>query len=643
MRVQAERAGDRIVLSSERAIAGLKTAIPGAYWSTSRSRWSLPLNIETCLLLRDRFGPRLQVGESLALWYTEEKMRREESHALATSSDAELKLVPERAPLLDAAMKSRPYQRVAARFVADARGRDGRLRALLADTVGLGKTIEALAAVVESGSPGPYLVVAPKTSVETTWIREIQRRLPDHLAVSLPEGRQAREEVLEAFNALDPARMATAWLVTHPAAVRTRSWWICALCGQETAQTARRPEELECGHPFGKPTSRDDHEFTGLFTGAWGAVIADESDQSIIRLKGTPTQTRRGMECLRDLVPPGGVRLAMSGTPFRSRAKLLWSTLNWLDPKSYGGFWRWAETYWPLGGYSGYELGEFREERESMLLDSLNGIMLRRERAQVRSDLPERTYAGAPLVPDDETSPVGIWLNMDPKQEKAYRAIEKEASAEIEGGRLTPTGVLAELTRLKQLASGYGRFAGGEFLISRPSNKYDWILEHLVRIGFPDSPSTKVVIVSQFTRTLHEIGGWLRKDLSTKNHQMLVGYITGDESIKQRDAAIDAFEDLDNPLGLLLLNIKAGGSAITLDAAEEMIFLDETWISDDHEQAEGRIDNRNPERRILPRTYYYLRSLDTIEESIAANNSLAKEFGKRILSRAEALSLLRRS
>jgi hypothetical protein len=62
-----------------------------------------------------------------------------------------------------------------------------------------------------------------------------------------------------------------------------------------------------------------------------------------------------------------------------------------------------------------------------------------------------------------------------------------------------------------------------------------------------------------------------------------------------------------------------------------MVVLDETWVDDEQQQLEGRIDNRKPERKISPRSYYYLRSFDTVEEGIARRNAEAKANGARLL------------
>lgn len=631
MKVRVERAGNRIFLASDYPTPGLKDAIPGAYFN-SKKVWTLPLSLETCKLLRERFGESLTIGPQLWSWAAQVKKERQDMHALAQEADADLKVLPEREPVLFAATNSRTYQRVAARFIADTRGRDGMRRTLLADTVGLGKTIEAMAAVIESDIPGPYLVVCPKTAVETAWAPELKRWMPGCEVVSLPDGRAKRDEILNKLEDRPTASLARTWLVIHPASVRTRSWWICGDCGSETAYRAGVVQELDCGHPAAGRKTRHDHDFPQMFRMDWGAVIADESDQSIIRLKGTPNQTRRGMEMLRERVREGGLRLAMSGTPFRSRPQLLWSTLNWLDPKAYPSYWNWVKLYWKLGGYSGYEIGPIIEDREPMLMESLRGIMLRRERADVRDDLPAKLYAGSPLDPSDPTSPVGVWLKMESKQEKAYLQMAEQAMAEIEGGEVTAVGALAELTRLKQFASGFGSIGEtGEFRIARPSNKYDWLLSKLQEIGFPGQPATKVVVASQFTRTLNAFASWLSTDLGSSRKPYRVGMITGETSQLKRTQNIAEFEDPNSDLGIMLLNTKAGGSAITLDAAEVMVVLDETFISDDQEQLEGRIDNRQPERRIVPRTYYYLRSLDTVEVGIARDNAESKQLGQKLL------------
>ena len=649
--VRIERSGNRILVGSDSPIAGLDASVPGAYFRGNEGVWSVPLDLTTCHLLREKFGNRLVIGTMLARWAREEKKIRAAAASTALAPDAELTRLPEVAPKLFAAMDERRYQRSGVRYIADTKGRDGRHRALLADTVGLGKSIQALGAALEIGVAGPHLIVCPKTAVESTWAKEIARWLPEDEVITLPETgakgetmRQRRDNILnnlvsryraqEARGFRPDLELTRTWVVVHPAIVRTQTWFVCAECGDKTKFKAGPVPELDCGHLKDRRTKTEhDQTFPQLFGIQWGAIIVDESDQVLIRLTGTPNLHRRGMELLRDAVKMDGLRLAMSGTPFRSKPHQAWSTLNWLDPVRWGGKWRWVQNYWRTGGYSGYEVSEegFIEEREPLLLDELKDVMIRRTRDEVRGDLPAKLY---PSNVDPETSGLtaGIYLPMSKKQTDAYQSMTKMGVADLEGGELSPIGVLAEMTRLKQFANSEGRMVGGEYQPIAAGNKFDWILEFLLELGFPERPSTKLVIASQFTKLLSVFAEGVGKEFRGKFDQ---AFITGGSTGGQRAATIERFEDPADPLSLLWINTKAGGSSITLDAADVMIILDETYVSDEQEQLEGRIDNRKPERRIAPRSYYYLRSFGTLEEHIANANAAAKARGEKILNGAQ--------
>lgn len=637
--VRVERAGNRILLASAVPTPGLKNTIPGAYYREHQQVWSMPLDLATCALLRERFGNRLVIGPVLWNWAKEEKATRARLEATGAAADADLSLLPEFAPELFAATNDRTYQRAGIRYIVDTRGRDDRRRALLADTVGLGKTIQGIGAILESGQPGPYLVVCPKTAVESTWAREIRKWLGKGAEViTLPEaGKARRQSVLSNLTERyrrNPDSLARTWVIVHPYSVRTQTWWICGACGDKTKYKAGMVQELDCGHAKERNTKvRHDHNFHALFEMEYGGLIADESDQILIRLTGTPNLQRRGMEMLRDRVRPEAIRLAMSGTPFRSKPHQIWSTLNWLDPVRWSAKWSWLAKFWEVsqGGYAGsYSVSpDVRPDREALLDDELKDVMIRRTRDMVRDDFPEKDYPSN--VAKDSGLAKGIYLPMAKIQEDAYRQMEKAGEAAIEGGTLTAIGVLAEMTRMKQFAGAPGWIdQDGEFHPkAEGSNKFEWLIGFLNELGFPERPATKLVVASQFTQLLNAFAAGVEKEFKGK---IRYGKITGE--VKRRELVIDEFEDTDNDLNLLFINTKAGGSSITLDAAEIMVVLDETYVADEQEQLEGRIDNRQPERRIVPRSYYYLRSLGTIEEGIARANAAAKARGERILNGA---------
>jgi SNF2 family DNA or RNA helicase len=95
--------------------------------------------------------------------------------------------------------------------------------------------------------------------------------------------------------------------------------------------------------------------------------------------------------------------------------------------------------------------------------------------------------------------------------------------------------------------------------------------------------------------------------------------ITGKVKGAARQDVVNRFNAPGGPR-VMFLNTKAGGVGITLDSADDMVFLDETDRPDDQTQAEGRINNRRPEEKVAQRRYWYLKSRGSVDEGIAAVN-----------------------
>jgi SNF2 family DNA or RNA helicase len=89
--------------------------------------------------------------------------------------------------------------------------------------------------------------------------------------------------------------------------------------------------------------------------------------------------------------------------------------------------------------------------------------------------------------------------------------------------------------------------------------------------------------------------------------------ITGAVSERKRVEATNLFQSEGGPR-VMLMNTKAGGVSITLDAyCSELVEIDETWVPDDQEQLEDRIHRVS---RIHQVTIYRLSGADTIDEHI---------------------------
>lgn len=610
--------------------------VSGANWAKSLRVWTYPLDLQACRDLRTTFGDKLEIGPELWQWASQERAKENQMLALRTSSEASLTRVPALYPALGAALNNRRYQQVGAAFIAQDRN------VIIGDEPGLGKTLETLAGLVELDAHWT-LVFAPKTAVQSVWLREVQRWLPDAHVVAPSGAKAKRERQIKEFldNGSDSG---TNILVLNTEMARVKTFHACGAEYASCPQSLCDGKDHTCRYAkshFVCDGKKDDEcpefkthikwyeeNFPEIFSRKWDVVVSDESHNALL---GQKTQVRTGF-----LQIESANRLALSGTPYRGKLERIYYVLSWLRPDVFTSKWRFINQYFEVGdnGY-GKVIGNLMPHRKDAFDKLMATYMLRRTKAEVAPDLPSKMYAGTPLnyLEDGNPDPasVGIWLTMEPVQEKFYRQMEREALARIEGGDLTANGILAEMTRLRQFSSSSYRFREDfdkpEPIL--PSNKYDWLLDFLdERYG----TGRKVVIASQFTSLINMISQQLVKD----GHPNYV--LTGETSEKQRAALISQFQSADDNVQVFLINTKAGGVAITLDAADELVFLDETFIPDDQIQVEDRIHRVSRSHQVI---IYYLRSLGTIEESIAATTGARDQVVRRALDGSRGVDFAR--
>jgi SNF2 family DNA or RNA helicase len=482
----------------------------------------------------------------------------------------------------------------------------------------LGKTIQSIAAVIESGITGPILVVAPKAAAKLTWPQELARWVPDDiqyiLGAHVPKADRPDFVYSAGSYQVDNVANERVWLITSPNYLRIR------------AELDNYGNYLyEKGHKVITPVGEAVME---LFNVNWSAVIVDECHQTLAGCTGNKKKQsaqRLGLGALN--IREDGLRMALSGTPFRGKEENLWGILNWLRPDLFRSFWRWCNKHFNVeSDHWGTNIG-MMVDREGMYAEAAS-VMIRRTKSEVAKDLPPKMYGGAPLDagrPEGSDNPVAVWLDMDPKQAKAYATIQKQASVALEGGDLLINGILAELTRLKQFAGSYGKMEDGRYIPTLPSNKFDWLVEFLDERGIDREllgnndkavaarkTAPKIVVTSQFSQLIDCVDRGL-DELGIK-----IFKFTGGTPDKVREAIkADWQENPASEVRVLLLTTTAGGVSLTLDAADELVILDETWSASDQEQVEDRIHRLS---RIHQVTIWKVFSRGTIEESIARAN-----------------------
>lgn len=572
--------------------------------------WVYPLSMDTCRMMRKVFGTDLTVLPPLVRWARAEveKERKLEDLREDIISGTEFELLASQAPDLLKAMRNRPYQLAGAGFLLASRA------AILADDPGLGKTLQTLAAIIESDAK-TILVACRRSATRTVWERETMRWAPG-IATFVAQGSPAeREEAFGEFSDF-PVHIPglRKMLIINIEMIRAKKTEVCP---DGALPDARGKFPFSCSGPeHPKHTYHAEYKWPFLFSQKWDAIIIDEAHNLLastanIQSKNI-TQQRFGAMRLRSCLTDGGLAVALSGTPFRSKLTKGWGTLNWLRPDLFRSYWRWAETHF------GVEDGKYgkivaKGDKSPDPLDPeewdrmLRPHYLKRVKAEVVPELPPIIYAGTPIDGEDPESPCYVQLDMLPEQARIYRQMADKSEATLDGTRITASGVLAEITRLRQFANASGRVGDGRSVLpSLPSNKLEWLVDFMEE---REDTGAKVVVASSFTAIVELAARVLRE----AGFEVLT--LTGATSDRARSDLVARFQDPSDPLQVVCINRIAGGESITLDAADEMVVLDQPWISDQDDQLEPRIHRVS---RIHQVTVYRLISLGTVDEWMAS-------------------------
>ena len=284
-------------------------------------------------------------------------------------------------------------------------------------------------------------------------------------------------------------------------------------------------------------------------------------------------------------------RFALSGTPIENRLDELWSLFEFLNPGM-------------LGGSQGFKRlldrgGGSRSENLASIARGIRPFFLRRTKAQVLAELPEKT---------EQT----VYVELPPKQRKAYRELAEYFRNSLLGAEDAEPGnkieILTALLRLRQCACHEGLIDPNR--LDAPSAKLD---ELTVRLTEITREGNKALVFSQFTRFL----GLLRTRLETAGirHEYLDG------RTRDRKRRVERFQsDPDTPL--FLVSLKAGGTGLNLTAADYVFLLDPWWNPAVESQA---IDRAHRLGRTRPVHAYRIVAKDTIEERVRELQSSKRE------------------
>lgn len=317
----------------------------------------------------------------------------------------------------------------------------------------------------------------------------------------------------------------------------------------------------------------------------WHRVVYDEAQH----LKNAHTQVSQAARRLR---PPH--RLALTGTPVENRLEDLHSLMEVVEPGLLG----------KAADFSEHVASPISKEADPGALARLKLVtspfVLRRVKTDraIIADLPEKRELTRTVT-------------LTPEQAGLYQALVEDLKDQLDTAtqKQRRSVVVSTLTRLKQVCNHPAHYLGDGSPMLREGHHRSGKLElvdDLLETAFADGE--KVLLFTQFTTFGH-----LLVPYWTERFGLPVPFLHGGVAKKDRDQMVAQFQAQRDQPGLMLLSLRAGGTGLTLTAANHVVHLDRWWNPAVENQATDRAFRIGQRRDVQ---VHKLVSAGTIEERI---------------------------
>ncbi|MBK6496936.1 MAG: DEAD/DEAH box helicase [Saprospiraceae bacterium] len=326
----------------------------------------------------------------------------------------------------------------------------------------------------------------------------------------------------------------------------------------------------------------------------WEYVILDESQA----IKNPDAISTKAVQLLQ-----ARNKFILSGTPLQNNTFDIFAQFNFLNPGLLGGkeFFR-QEFANPIDKNGDKDAG-------LMLRKLIKPFMLRRTKAEVATDLPEKT----------ETI---LWCQMDKNQKTLYDEYKDyyrhALMQKIETDGIAKSGVyiLEGLLRLRQICDD------PRLVKDKDTKPFKGVkIKELVREIQENMGNHKMLVFSQFTEML----ALIREEMN--ENKIKYCYLDGSTPATQRREQVDIFQS-DADINVFLISLKAGGVGLNLTEADYVYIVDPWWNPAVEQQAIDRTHRIGQKNKIFA---YKMICKDSVEEKIITLQEKKLSISKEIV------------
>jgi SNF2 family DNA or RNA helicase len=425
--------------------------------------------------------------------------------------------------------------------------------ALLGDTMGAGKTIDAIAVVNTVPRFHRVLVLCMASAVEKVWVEHIRRW----------QTRNLRITPVHAENTYDIGTISSGWVVVnyallkkHHDGLRAKEWDLIII---DEGQALKTWNSVRTMNVFGgfvddlDETRRSNWEY---------------NQRKIKSLAGTNTKV-----------------LILTGTPIKNRLDELFPLVNFLDPRSFPDVEQVVEQAheqdWCLD-HNRSLTGTPLQDPSALGSKLRHTIMIRRPLSELRKELPPLTRKTVIIRHADCDGDVSS-IDACPDD---ILVIGLKSNARLKGWFADVETQIRKI--LARLYDDQAELSGEERQDLEERLK---TLQTICRERTGACKHNMVLSYLMQCRQKTVVFGWHRdliQDLASKLRQGRRGVVTFIGGTKEPERVVDRFQK-DRNIQFFLGNLDCASTSITLTAAHHVVVAEQSWVPSDEDQSIARV------------------------------------------------------